>query len=107
LLALQDNPDHPCEAADAIARARLADVEARIAALSALKAELARMVSGHGHGKVAICRIIEVLGDHAKCEHHRAEGGRSERQATPWMIAVTVAGAPRNRSKPLSRSAGR
>jgi hypothetical protein len=26
---------------------------------------------------------------------------RSERQATVWMIAATVAGAPRNQSKPL------
>jgi DNA-binding transcriptional MerR regulator len=73
VLALHDNPDHSCEAADAIARARLADVDARIAALSALKAELARMVSGHGNGKVTTCCVIEVLGDHAKGEHHRAE----------------------------------
>ena len=39
LLSLQDTPDQPCAAADQIARARLADVEQRIASLTALKAE--------------------------------------------------------------------
>src|SRR6478672_3803198 len=34
LLSLQDNPDQSCAAADAIARARLAEVERRIASLT-------------------------------------------------------------------------
>lgn len=37
LLDLQDNPDQSCSAADAIARARLSDVEHRIAKLLSLK----------------------------------------------------------------------
>ena len=41
LLSLSDNPDQSCAAADAIARAQLAEVESRLARLSALKAELA------------------------------------------------------------------
>ena len=70
LLVLQDEPNQSCAAADVIARARLVDVEQRIASLTALKAELKRMVSGCAHGKVAKCRVIEVLADHGQCRHH-------------------------------------
>ena len=70
LLVLQDEPNQSCVAADVIARARLVDVEQRIASLTALKAELKRMVSGCAHGKVAKCRVIEVLADHGQCRHH-------------------------------------
>ena len=70
LLVLQDEPDQSCAAADAIARDRLVEVERRIASLTALKAELARMVEGCSHGHVAECRVIEILADHGECEHH-------------------------------------
>lgn len=70
LLALQDDPNQPCATADAIARARLAEVEARIRSLLALKAELETMVEGCRHGAVADCRVIEVLADHGECRHH-------------------------------------
>ncbi len=70
LLALQDDPGQPCASADAIASARLADVEARIRSLLALKAELETMVEGCRHGSVAECRVIEVLADHGECRHH-------------------------------------
>ncbi|MBL8590155.1 MAG: helix-turn-helix domain-containing protein [Methylobacteriaceae bacterium] len=63
LLALQDDPDRPCAEADAIARARLAEVQRRIGALRALEAELNRMILGCAHGKVAQCRVIEALAD--------------------------------------------
>ena len=66
LLTLQDNPSQPCATADAIAQARLADVDQRIRSLSALKAELELMVEGCRHGKVGECRVIEVLADHDK-----------------------------------------
>jgi DNA-binding transcriptional MerR regulator len=69
LLSLQDNPDQPCAAADQIARARLAEVEQRIASLTALKAELERMVSECASGRVAECRVIEILADHGQCQH--------------------------------------
>ena len=71
LLTLQDEPDQSCAAADEIARARLVDVEQRIASLTALKAELERMVAECAHGNVAACRVIEVLADHEQCRHHR------------------------------------
>jgi DNA-binding transcriptional MerR regulator len=70
LLALQDDPNQPCATADAIARARLMEVEARIRSLLALKAELETMVEGCRHGAVADCRVIEVLADHGECRHH-------------------------------------
>ena len=63
LLSLQDHPDQSCAAADEIARARLAEVERRIASLTALGIELERMVSECARGKVAQCRVIETLGD--------------------------------------------
>lgn len=69
LLELQDNPDQPCAAADAIARERLIDVENRIARLTALKSELQRMLEGCAHGRVDECRVIEILGNHRECEH--------------------------------------
>jgi DNA-binding transcriptional MerR regulator len=67
LLKLSDNPDRSCEQADRIARAHLQEVEMRIARLTMLKIELERMVRQCGHGRIADCRVIEVLADHAKC----------------------------------------
>jgi DNA-binding transcriptional MerR regulator len=67
LLTLQDNPHQPCGTADDIARARLAEVERRIDSLNALKAELGVMIESCSHGKVADCRVIEVLADHSQC----------------------------------------
>jgi DNA-binding transcriptional MerR regulator len=63
LLRLQDHPEQSCSAADEIARARLAEVERRIASLIALRAELERMLSQCRSGKVAACRVIETLAD--------------------------------------------
>ena len=67
LLSLQDDLTQSCGTADMIARARLADVELRIASLNALKAELEVMIDGCSHGKLAECRVIEVLADHGQC----------------------------------------
>jgi DNA-binding transcriptional MerR regulator len=79
LLAIQDNPDQSCDAVDAIARARLGEVEGRIESLLKLKAELERMIGDCSRRRVAECRIIEVL-------------------ATPW--------AEPRRSSGSARSAG-
>jgi DNA-binding transcriptional MerR regulator len=67
LLQLQDKPNQSCAAADTIARQRLAEVEQRIASLTALKVELKRMIEGCRRGRVKDCRVIEVLADHGKC----------------------------------------
>lgn len=71
LLSLSDQPERSCEAVDAIAKAQLASVERRIAHLQALKVELSRMLKHSGHGRVADCRVIEVLGgqDADACQH--------------------------------------
>jgi DNA-binding transcriptional MerR regulator len=71
LLALQDDPYQTCATADAIAKARLTEVEQRIRSLQALKVELEAMVEGCSHGRVAGCRVIEALADHGKCTHPR------------------------------------
>lgn len=75
LLTLQDNPSQPCAAADAIARARLAEVEQRLISLAALKTELETMIEGCRQGHVGQCRVIEVLADHGQCrhDHHQPE----------------------------------
>ena len=75
LLTLQDNPNQSCGVADAIARARLAEVEQRINSLTALKTELNLMVESCRHGKVADCRVIEVLADHNLCITSHRHGG--------------------------------
>ena len=61
LLALQERPEQSCDGADSIARARLAEVEDKIARLNALKAELDRMLENCARGKIATCQVIEAL----------------------------------------------
>ena len=61
LLQLQDRPDQPCAVADEIAKARLAEVERRIASLIALRKELEKMINECARGRVAECRVIEAL----------------------------------------------
>ena len=68
-LSLADDPDRPCEAADRMARAQLQAVESRIARLNSLKLELERMIEQCKGGRIAECRVIEVLADHAECLH--------------------------------------
>jgi DNA-binding transcriptional MerR regulator len=67
LLHMADQPDLPCDEADAIAFRHLEDVKARISRMQALQAELERMLVQCAGGSVADCRVIEVLGDHSHC----------------------------------------
>ena len=69
LLALSEKPDQSCVEADRIARRHMIEVERRIAQLTALRTELQRMVDECSHGHVGECRVIQVLADHAQCEH--------------------------------------
>lgn len=79
LLSLSDDPDKPCAAADEIAGRQLAAVNARIARLTALREELERMLHHCASGRIADCRVIEVLGNHELCAHdHRAGGANDE-----------------------------
>jgi DNA-binding transcriptional MerR regulator len=67
LLDLSDQPERDCVEADQIASQHLAQVEIKIAQLSALRDELARMIHACRGGSAAECRVIEVLSDHAQC----------------------------------------
>jgi DNA-binding transcriptional MerR regulator len=79
LLTLQEDQNQSCASACAIARTRLEEVEQRIRSLKALKGELKLMLNSDRHGKIAECRVIEVLADHGKCSHpdHKTGGGKS------------------------------
>jgi len=61
LLGLADQRDRSCEAIDWIAREHLIEVKRKIGDLTALRRELASIISQCGHGTVAECRIIEAL----------------------------------------------
>lgn len=79
LLDLVDHPNQACDDATRIARRHLAEVEQRLAQLSALKTELSRIVRSCAGGKAAQCRVIEALADHAHCEtEHGAERAKSQ-----------------------------
>ncbi len=73
LLQLTDKPESSCAEADMIARGHLGAVRSRIARLKALEAELERMLDACEHGKVAVCRVIQVLANHSH-EHCVAPG---------------------------------
>lgn len=61
LLALREQPDHPCTDVDGIARRHVADIDRRIAQLTALRRELQRALDSCGRGRVGDCHIIEAL----------------------------------------------
>jgi Cu(I)-responsive transcriptional regulator len=61
LLGLADDRKQDCAAVDVIARQHLAEVERKIADLSALRRELRDLIGQCGHGTIADCRIIEAL----------------------------------------------
>jgi Cu(I)-responsive transcriptional regulator len=67
LLDLSDHPERDCAEADRIASSHLVQVEAKIAQLTGLREELARIIGSCRGGVAADCRVIEALGDHAGC----------------------------------------
>ena len=82
LLSLRDEPNRSCAAVDRIARRQLRQVESRIARLQALAIEFKRMIRHCRGGRIAECRIIEALADHAHCStEHPAETPRPRQQA--------------------------
>lgn len=76
MLAMGDQPGESCHAVDSVARRHLSSVRGRIARLEGLEAELERMIEQCRGGKVADCRIIEVLSDHshARCLSDEHDG---------------------------------
>lgn len=71
LLCLADSPGESCAAADLAVRRQLQAVERKIESLQALKAELQRMVDRCAGGRVADCRVMDILADHSKCLSQR------------------------------------
>jgi DNA-binding transcriptional MerR regulator len=69
LLDLSDNPTRECDEADRIATRHLEQVEEKIAQLSLLRDELARIIGRCRGGIAADCRVIEALSDHSHCEN--------------------------------------
>lgn len=63
MLALQEVPDASCQEVSEIATDQLKAVEKRIRHLLELRTELNRMIKECDNGKVATCRIIDVLAD--------------------------------------------
>ncbi len=63
MLALQDTPEESCQRVSRIASDQLEAVESRIRRLRGLRTELVRMIRECDNGKVATCRIVEVLAD--------------------------------------------
>jgi len=78
LLRLADSPAEPCIDADRIALSQLAEVNSRIDRLTALKAELERMLEQCRHGDAAHCRVLHTLSEHDHC-HHRPDQTKVER----------------------------
>ncbi|MDH3316185.1 MAG: helix-turn-helix domain-containing protein [Gammaproteobacteria bacterium] len=68
MLAMGNQPGESCDAVDSVARRHLRQVKGRIQRLKGLEAELERMVEQCRGGKVADCRIIEVLSDHSHAQ---------------------------------------
>lgn len=67
ILRLSDEPAHPCEEVDLIAREHLHEVESKIERLQSLRKELKRMISECAGNRVADCRVVKVLSNHALC----------------------------------------
>ena len=61
MLGLADHKDWSCAAVETIAREHRKAIERKIADLSALDRELARIIEKCGHGTVAECGILEAL----------------------------------------------
>lgn len=62
LLSLADQKQLPCDRVDGLTREHLASVDAKIADLRRLRAELASIISRCSCGTIAECRIIDALG---------------------------------------------
>ncbi len=75
LLQMADHPDMPCNEVDTLAKRHLAEVEARLARLTAVRDELKRMINHCAGGSVDQCHIIDVLSDHRLCHQAGPHGG--------------------------------
>lgn len=61
LLRMNAHPTDPCAEVDQMAIRHIAAIDARIAGLNSLRAELQRTVEACHHGRIADCAVIEAL----------------------------------------------
>jgi DNA-binding transcriptional MerR regulator len=66
LLDLASRPDQPCASVDAIAKAHLASIDEKIVRLTALRAEVDRMLKECATERIAECKVIDVLARHSE-----------------------------------------
>jgi DNA-binding transcriptional MerR regulator len=69
LLDLAEQPQRSCAKVDALAREHLQAITSRIERLAALKAEVENMIKACARGRIAKCRVIDVLSHHEHCLH--------------------------------------
>jgi DNA-binding transcriptional MerR regulator len=65
LLDLAGRPEQSCASVDAIAKAHLISIDGKIARLTALRAEVNRMLKACAEGRIAQCKVIDVLARHS------------------------------------------
>lgn len=69
LLDLAEQPQRSCAKVDALAREHLRAITSRIERLTALKIEVEHMIKACARGRIAQCRILDVLAHHEHCVH--------------------------------------
>jgi Cu(I)-responsive transcriptional regulator len=69
LLDLAEQPQRSCAKVDALAREHLYAISSRIERLTALKTEVEQMIKACAKGRIAKCRVIDVLSHHEHCLH--------------------------------------
>lgn len=69
LLGLAEQPQRSCAKVDALAREHLRTITSRIERLTALKIEIEHMIKACAKGRIAQCRILDVLAHHEHCMH--------------------------------------
>jgi DNA-binding transcriptional MerR regulator len=69
LLDLAEQPQRSCAKVDAVARDHLQAITSRIERLTALKTEVESMIRACAKGRIARCRVIDVLSHHEHCLH--------------------------------------
>jgi Cu(I)-responsive transcriptional regulator len=69
LLDLAEQPQRSCAKVDALAREHLQGITSRIERLNALKTEVEQMLKACAKGRIAKCRVIDVLSHHEHCLH--------------------------------------
>jgi DNA-binding transcriptional MerR regulator len=71
LLDLAEQPQRSCIKVDALAREHLQAVTSRIERLTELRVELEQMIKACSKGRIAKCRVIDVLSHHEHCLHEQ------------------------------------